>query len=82
MWGKLGPALVGKSMLSKSLIQLSANGWGCVPSLGNGDPLQNMLPLPRLLESVRCNKSSPKWTKIFILAIHIYIKKKSDLKET
>ena len=26
-------ALVGKAMLSKSLIQFSAVGWGCVPSL-------------------------------------------------
>ena len=32
-WGKLGLALVGKAMLSKSLIQFSADGWGCVPSL-------------------------------------------------
>ena len=31
--GKLGLALVGKGMLSKSLIQFSADGWGCVPSL-------------------------------------------------
>ena len=30
--GKLGLALVGKGMLSKSLIQFSADGWGCVPS--------------------------------------------------
>ena len=30
---KLGLALVGGAMLSKSLIQLSADGWGCVPSL-------------------------------------------------
>jgi len=33
LWGKLGLALVGKAMLSKSLIQFSADGWGCVPSL-------------------------------------------------
>ena len=25
--------LVGKAMISKSLFQFSANGWGCVPSL-------------------------------------------------
>ena len=31
--GKLGLALVGKGMLSKSLIQLSVDGWSCVPSL-------------------------------------------------
>ena len=33
LWGELGLALVGKAMLSKSLIQFSADGWGCVPSL-------------------------------------------------
>ena len=32
LWGKLGLTLVGKAMLSKSLIQFSADGWGCVPS--------------------------------------------------
>ena len=31
--GKLGLALVGKDMLSKSLIQFSADEWGCVPAL-------------------------------------------------
>ena len=33
LWGELGLALVGKAMLSKYLIQFSADGWGCVPSL-------------------------------------------------
>ena len=33
MWGKLGLALMGRAMLSKSLIQFSVGGWGCVPSL-------------------------------------------------
>ena len=33
MWGKLGLALVGRAMLSKSLNQFSADGWECVPSL-------------------------------------------------
>ena len=33
LWGKLGLSLVGKAMLSKSLIQFSADGWGCAPSL-------------------------------------------------
>ena len=32
-WGKLGLALVGKDMLSKCLIQFSADEWGCVPAL-------------------------------------------------
>ena len=31
--GKLGLALIGRTMLSKSLIQFSTDGWGCVPSL-------------------------------------------------
>ena len=31
-WGKLGPALVGRAMFSKSLIQISADGWGCALS--------------------------------------------------
>ena len=31
--GKLGLALVGKAMLSKSLIQFSVDEQGCVPSL-------------------------------------------------
>ena len=31
--GKLGLVLMGEAMLSKSLIQLSADGRGCVPSL-------------------------------------------------
>ena len=30
---KLGLILMGGAMLSKSLIQLSVDGWGCVPSL-------------------------------------------------
>ena len=33
LWGKLGLVLIGKAMLSKSLIQFSVDGWGCVPSL-------------------------------------------------
>ena len=31
--GKLGIVLMGRAMLSKSLIQFSVDGWGCVPSL-------------------------------------------------
>ena len=31
--GKLGLVLMGRAMLSKSLIQFSVEGWGCVPSL-------------------------------------------------
>ena len=33
LWEKLGLAVVGKAMLSKSLIQFSTDGCGCVPSL-------------------------------------------------
>ena len=32
-WGKLGLVLMGRAMLSKSLILFSIDGWGCVPSL-------------------------------------------------
>ena len=31
--GKLGLALVGRALLSKALIHLSADGWGCTPSM-------------------------------------------------
>ena len=33
MRGKLGPALMSRAMISKSLIQFSVDRWGCVPSL-------------------------------------------------
>ena len=33
LWGNLGLVLMGRAMLSKSLIQFSVDGWGCVPSL-------------------------------------------------
>ena len=32
-WEKLGPDLVGRTMFSKPLIQLFADGWNCTPSL-------------------------------------------------
>ena len=32
-WGKLGLPLVGRALLSKARIQLSADGWGFAPSL-------------------------------------------------
>ena len=32
-WGKLGLVLMGRAMFSKSLIQFSVDGWGCVPSV-------------------------------------------------
>ena len=56
LWGNLDLVLMGRAMLSKSLIQFSLHGWGCVPSLlfglrpnfgrsndGNGDLLQQGL---------------------------------------
>ena len=59
MRGKLGLILMGGAMLSKSLIQFSVNGQGCVPALlfdlranyggdneDNGDLLQK-LPSPK-----------------------------------
>ena len=33
LWGNLVLALMGRVMLSKSLIQFSVEVWGCVPSL-------------------------------------------------
>ena len=33
LWGKLGLVLMGGAMLSKSLIQFSVDGQGCIPSL-------------------------------------------------
>ena len=32
-WEKLSLALVGRVLLNKALIRLSADGWGCAPSL-------------------------------------------------
>ena len=32
-WEKLGLALVSRALLSKALIQLSADGWGCARTL-------------------------------------------------
>jgi len=32
-WEKLGLSLMGRAVLSKTLIQLSVDGWGCAPSL-------------------------------------------------
>ena len=32
-WGKLGLVLMGRAMVSKSLIPFSVDGRGCVPSL-------------------------------------------------
>ena len=65
LWGKLGLVLMGRTMLSKSLILFSVDGWGCVPSLlfdlksnyggdneDNGDLLQKVL-------CMHCNTQHP-----------------------
>ena len=33
LWGQLGLALMGRAVLSKTLIQMSADGWDCAHSL-------------------------------------------------
>ena len=43
--GKLGLILIGRAMFSKSLIQFSVDGWGCIPSLLFG-LRPNCLPKP------------------------------------
>ena len=60
LWGHLGLALMGRAMLSKSLIQFSVDWRGCVPSLesglrlnydrGNGGPSKELMS--GLLDSV------------------------------
>ena len=60
LWGNLGLALMGRAMLSKSLIQFSVDWRACVPSLysglrlnydrGNGGPSKELMP--GLLDSV------------------------------
>ena len=52
LWHKQGLALVSRAILTKSLLQLSADGWGCVPSLlfglrpicGRSNPSTPLLP--------------------------------------
>ena len=74
--GKLGLVLVGRAMLSKSLIQFSVDGWGCVPSLlfdlrpnygggneDNGDLLQKVLCMHCLTHCPwPCNRALPTHT--------------------
>ena len=35
LWLKLGLVMMGRTMFSKSLIQFSIDGWGCVPSFSD-----------------------------------------------
>ena len=52
-WENLDHDLVGRALLNKALIQLSADGWGCTSSLvvfGRGDPtLRSMGSMVRLI---------------------------------
>ena len=71
--GKLGLVLMGGGMFSKSLIQFSVDGWGCVPSLlldlwsnygggneDNGDLLQNVPCMHCCIQCPRpCSRSLP-----------------------
>ena len=43
--GKLGLVLMGGAMLSKSLIQFSVGGWGCVPSLLVGHTMVEVMKI-------------------------------------
>ena len=62
--GKLGLILMGRAMLSKSLIQFSVDGWGCVPSLlldlrpnygrGNEDSGNLLLKVPCMHCHTQC----------------------------
>ena len=66
MWGQLDLVLIGGTMLSKSLIQVSVDGQGCVPSLSfglqanndrsnedNGDLLQNIFCMPYCIQCMQ-----------------------------
>ena len=62
--GKLGPVLMGRTRLSKFLIQFSVNGWGCVSSLlfnlgpnYGGDNEDN----GNLLQKVPCTYCYTQW---------------------
>ena len=49
-YGNLGLALMDRAMLSKSLIQFSVDGWGCVPSLQFGGHKENLVSEERSSE--------------------------------
>ena len=59
LWVELGLALVGKAMLNKSLIQFSADGWGCVPSLEFGLRSNHGRSKGNLLQKDLCQHVSP-----------------------
>ena len=59
-WGKLGLALVGRAMFSKVLIQLSADGWSCTPSLPRGSQVALVVKnLPANAGDIRDTGSIP-----------------------
>ena len=66
LWGKLGLVLMGGAMLSKSLIQFSIDGRGCVPSLlldlrpkyGGGD--ENNGDLLQKVPCIHCCNECPR----------------------
>ena len=68
LWGKLGLVLVGKAMFSKSLIQFSADEWGCAPSLKFGlrpkRTYASTRRLPGLLQSLPWLCSRPLLTTL------------------
>ena len=62
--GNLGLVLMGRAMLSKSLIQFSVDGWSCVPSLlftwGQTMVVTGVHPTPGLLPG----KSHGQWNMV------------------
>ena len=65
MWGILGLVLMGQAMLSKSLIQFSVDGWGCVPSLlfdqrpNYGGVNEDNGDLPQKVLCMHCHTQGP-----------------------
>ena len=63
-WGKLFLLLMGGAMLSKSLVQFSVDGQGCVPSLllTWGQTMVEVMKIPgNLLQKVLCTHCSTQW---------------------
>jgi len=55
LWVKVGLALVGRAMLSKYLIQFSADGWGCVPSLPQDWKRSVFIPILKKGNAKQCS---------------------------
>ena len=85
LWGKLGLTLVGKAMLSKSLTQFSADGWGCVPS-ADGIPTELFQSLKddaaKVLHSI-CQQiwKTQQWPQDWKKSVFTPIPKKGSAKE-